>query len=428
MLGRFSLYGFLKNQQYYDPFLILAFRQMGLSFFVIGLLSGFREVIINLMEIPSGAMADLFGRRKAMIFSFAAYIVSFLAFGFTGMAAGNGTLPTTTVLALLFGAMFCFGVGEAFRTGTHKAMIFTWLRVEGRLNERTRVYGFTRSWSKLGSALSVILSAAFVFSTGNYYTIFFFSIIPYILGIINFLGYPAEVDGDLQKETSIKDVMQHLQLAFSLSLKNAGLRRLLYESMSFEGFFNVCKDYLQPVLKATAMPLTAALLLHDQWDEPRRVAVLVGPVYFVLYLFSAWASRKAYVLVDKQGGEDQAAHFLWLISFLILTAMVPGIYFGWYAVMIPGFIALYVLQNFWRPVLISRIDNHSDEIMGATVMSIESQAKSLSTMILAPLMGWVVDKMAARSIGQLPFWPVVLMGAVIALVFVKQSKTPMQAV
>ena len=38
MLVRFCLYGFLKNQQYYDAFLILAFRAKGLSFTEIGLL------------------------------------------------------------------------------------------------------------------------------------------------------------------------------------------------------------------------------------------------------------------------------------------------------------------------------------------------------------------------------------------------------
>ena len=43
MLRRFSLYGFLKNQQYYDYFLLLAFRQMGLSFFLIGVLIAFRQ-------------------------------------------------------------------------------------------------------------------------------------------------------------------------------------------------------------------------------------------------------------------------------------------------------------------------------------------------------------------------------------------------
>ena len=67
MLFRFCLYGFLKNQQYFEPFLILAFRQKGLSFAMIGLLVGFREICINLMEVPSGAIADVTGRRRAMI-------------------------------------------------------------------------------------------------------------------------------------------------------------------------------------------------------------------------------------------------------------------------------------------------------------------------------------------------------------------------
>ena len=58
MLFRFCLYGFLKNQQYYDPFLILAFRQKGLSFGMIGVLIGFRAICINLTEIPAGAVAD----------------------------------------------------------------------------------------------------------------------------------------------------------------------------------------------------------------------------------------------------------------------------------------------------------------------------------------------------------------------------------
>ena len=63
MLRRFSLYSFLKNQKYYEPFLFLAFIDKGLSFFEIGTLIGFRSICINLMEVPSGALADLYGRR-----------------------------------------------------------------------------------------------------------------------------------------------------------------------------------------------------------------------------------------------------------------------------------------------------------------------------------------------------------------------------
>ena len=141
MLARFSLYGFLKNQRYFEPFLMLAFLEKGLSFLDIGLLIAFREATVIAFEIPSGAVADVYGRRRSMVLSFVAYIGSFLLFGLA------------RDLVLLFGAMFLFGIGEAFRTGTHKAMIFEWLRLEGRLGERTKFYGHTRSWSKFGSAV-----------------------------------------------------------------------------------------------------------------------------------------------------------------------------------------------------------------------------------------------------------------------------------
>ena len=93
MLFRFSIYGLLKNQRYYEPFLILALREKGLSFFQIGILIGFREICINLFEVPSGTVADLYGRRLAMICSFSVYIVSFLLFGWSQS------------LTLLYGAM-----------------------------------------------------------------------------------------------------------------------------------------------------------------------------------------------------------------------------------------------------------------------------------------------------------------------------------
>ena len=66
MLFRFSLYGFLKNQRYFEPFFLLLLLDKGLSFFTVGLLIAFRDVAINVLEIPSGAIADLAGRRRSM--------------------------------------------------------------------------------------------------------------------------------------------------------------------------------------------------------------------------------------------------------------------------------------------------------------------------------------------------------------------------
>ncbi|MBW1703119.1 MAG: MFS transporter [Deltaproteobacteria bacterium] len=417
MLKRFSLYGFLKNQQYYDYFLLLAFRQMGLSYFLIGLLIAFREIMINLIEIPTGAIADLWGRRRSMILSFAAYIVSFAIFGLSGTAALDGKLAQHTLMPLLFLAMVFFAIGDAFRTGTHKAMIFTWLRIQGRTNERTRIYGYTRSWSKTGSAVSVILACFFVFLTSNFIYVFFFAIIPYILNIINFLGYPKEVDGDIGEGTSIREMVTHLKETLLVSVKQAILRRLILESMGFEGFFKASKDYLQPILMAASLPLTVFLFSGIQLTDEQKSVVLIGPVFFVLFILSAVASRNAYRLVDKTGQEDRTARLLWGVSFVVLLVLFPAMYYEVHWIMIAGFVGLYVIQNIWRPVLISRFDAHSDEAKGATVLSIESQAKSSATMIIAPVLGLAIDLARDHGVGASEFWPMGVLGAVIAIGF-----------
>ena len=184
MLWRFCAYGFLKNQRYFEPFLVLFLLEKGLSFFLIGGLVAFRELTVNLLEIPSGAVADVFGRRRALMVCFASYAASFLVFGWAEH------------LALLFVAMALFAVGEAFRTGTHKAMIFEWLRQQDRISEKTKVYGVTRSWSKLGSALSILIAAGVVLLTGRYAPVFFLSAVPCALSVINLLGYPKSLENE----------------------------------------------------------------------------------------------------------------------------------------------------------------------------------------------------------------------------------------
>ena len=391
MLFRFSLYGFLKNQQYYDPFLYLIFLEKGLSYFMIGILIAFREICINIMEVPSGALADLYGRRRSMILSFAAYIVSFVVF------ALSYSLP------LLFAAMFFFAIGDAFRTGTHKALIFNWLRLQGRSDEKTKVYGYTRSWSKMGSALAVVIASALVFYTGNYSNVFLFCIIPYIIGIINFLGYPAELDGERTVCFSIKAVLVLLWAALKECIHRRSLRRLMVEAMSFEGVFKPSKNYLQPILKQAALTLPLLMAL----DHEKRTALLIGGVYFILHILSGIASRHAHRFVGWKGSEDKAARFIWIIDWLIFASMIPLLWLRLNYIAVICFLMLALIQNFWRPILVGRVNSHSSPEMGATVLSIESQARCFATMIIAPVLGWTIDKAGA-------FWPVGIFGAVIA--------------
>jgi len=383
MIFRFSLYGFLKNQKYYEPFLILFFLDKDLSFFQIGLLVAFRELAVTVMEIPSGAMADSCGRRITMALSMAGYILSFVVFSFSSS------------FALLFTAMFFFAIGDAFRTGTHKAMIFKWLENQGRLAEKTRVYGYTRSWSKAGTALSSIIAAALVWKSGAYSNVFLFCIPPYLINLINLLSYPKNLEGEESGNFSIKESWVMLKSTLRDAVTFKPLRGLIGETMGYEGVHKVTSDYVQPVIgsMALALPLLAGL----QGD--RGSAVLAGGIYFFLALIGIFGARFSHRLVSRSGNEGKTATILWIYALMAYLLLVPSLLARSYYLVVLLFIALELLQNLWRPLQVGRFDGVSRGSRRATVLSIESQAKSLSAMVYAPVLGFLADRLGLWTVG-----------------------------
>jgi len=404
VIFRFSLYGFLKNQQYYDPFWILAFLDKGLSFLAIGLLISVREVTMNLLEVPSGAIADVMGRRAAMVFSFVAYITAFVLFGFANDVA---------MLAL---GMVAFGVGEAFRTGTHKSMIFAYLRHHGRLEQKTKIYGYTRSWSKFGSAVSVLIGAGVVLASGSLVAIFFLSALPYLANIVNVLGYPSEVDGERSNGRPLSEIFRILVSTMRDSFRVPALRRVLLESMGFEGVFKAVKDYVQPVIQAIAVASLGGLALLNGMGDEQRVAMVVAPVYFAMFIFGGVASRYSHKFSVRHGGHVAASRVIWAYQTMLFLVMLPALYYGLLGVAVAAFVVLHTLQNLWGPLMYSRLDDNSREEQGATLLSIESQVSSLAAMVLAPALGWSVDLVAEHGLGG-SYWPVGALGLLVALVF-----------
>ena len=410
MLFRFSLYGFLKNQRYFEPFLILAFVEKGMSFFAIGVLIAFREVATNVLEIPSGSIADLLGRRRSMLLSFGAYLCSFVVFWLADEQW------------LLWPAMFLFAIGEAFRTGTHKSMIFEWLRREGRSDEKTKIYGHTRSWSKFGSAASVVIGAGLVFWLDSYAAVFLLSAVPTALNLINLGSYPKYLDGEPVAAVGWREVWQHSRSAIVEAVQKPQLRRLMTESMSFEGVFHASKDYLQPLLAAAAtawfaVQLDAGASATSGWSELQRTTLLIAPVYLCLHLLSAIASRRAHRLVTAVGGEEsRAARLLWSLTAGLFVGLLVGELTQIVAVSIAAFVLLHVVQNLWRPILISRIDLATDNANSAVTLSVESQARRMATIVLAPLFGFAIDATSRGDANQAGiYWPIAIVGATIAI-------------
>nr|HPO03206.1 MFS transporter [Treponemataceae bacterium] len=296
MITRFSLYGFLKNFDFSEPFLILFWLSLGLNFFQIGILVAFQNVLINAMEIPSGAFADLYGRKTCMMISLASYVVSFILFA------------VAQSFAMLFLPLVFYAMGDAFRTGTHKAMIFDWLKINGRLDERTKVYGYTRSWSNYGSAFSVLIAAAIMIVFRDYRLVFWLSVVPGLVGLWNMYCYPDELNHRNGGTVSVRDVLLHTFSGVKKAVSHPRLRTLVAQNMAFEGCFVVSKDFIQPLLKAQVLVFASYIAL----SEDRATSLGVGAVYFVLHMVSAFTSRRAHGFVKKAKSENRAALILLL--------------------------------------------------------------------------------------------------------------------
>jgi hypothetical protein len=84
-------------------------------------------------------------------------------------------------------------------------------------------------------------------------------------------------------------------------------------------------------------------------------------------------------------------------------------------------VTLAILQNLWRPVLVSRIAHLADPSRTATLLSIESQAKSLFVAAAAPLLGWAVDAVAAAR-ADWRFLPVAVAGSGVCLLMLATAR------
>ncbi|MCK4758285.1 MAG: MFS transporter [Thermoplasmata archaeon] len=380
MYLKFRLYGFLKNLRFFDPFILLFFMDAGLSFLSIGLLYAIREIFINIFELPTGFLADTFGRRKSMILSFSFCLAAFLIFYI---------FPGFWFYAL---AMVFLAAGEAFRSGTHKAMILDYLKLRKIEHKKVEYYGRTRSASQLGSAISALIAIVLVIYTGDYRIVFLASTIPYVAELFLMASYPAYLDGDIARgrertRAGLKNSFSDTWRSFVSIFKSRNAMRGIMNSSVFGGVFRASKEYLQPVLEAQAIALPVFLYLVDQ----ERIAILVGLTYFFLYLMTSLTSRSAGRIASKLSEVSRGINTTFVIGAALLIISGFSTYMGWYPVAVASFIGLYIIHNIRRPMNVGYISDTIPSKVMATGLSVESQVKSMVTAVFAPLIGYLAD-------------------------------------
>jgi len=375
---KFCAYGFLKNLKFFEPFIILFFIEKGLSFTAIGTLYATREISIILFEIPTGFFADIVGRRLSMILCFSFYIISFLIYYFT----------SSFWLFLL--ATIIFACAEAFRSGTHKALIFEYLKLKGWENQKVNYYGHTRSASQIGSAISALLAALIVINFTSYSSIFLWTILPYLLGIILILTYPKNLEPpELKIKLTLKNKFKKTFSDFAACFKSLNTFKAIGNVAVHGGFYRALKDYLQPLLKSLSIALI--LPVFKQYPQKNVSAIVIGIVYSIVYILSSICAKNSAKVTAKFKTKSAALNFTLFTG--IISGMCAGIlfHFKFYWLAVIFYLIIFLNENIRKPAGITLISELIKRNVIGSVLSFETQLRTFWSSVLALLVGIASD-------------------------------------
>ena len=371
---KFCMYGFLKNLRFFDAFFILFLVEKGFSYTQIGILYAVREITTNLFELPSGILADTFGRKTTLAGSFLLYISSFILF----------FLLHDFWFFLL--AFMLFGIGEAFRSGTHKGMIMDYLELNGWKEHSINYYGHTRSWSQKGSALSALVAGIIVFHGGSYQSIFLYSIVPYGLNLLLILTYPKELNHSFKgsDETKRPRIGNTVQMLIEI-LKQSPVLKIIHSSAVHTAYLRAVKDYIQIVMVNLA--LIIPIMIHLETEK--KNGIIIGVIYFFIFLATSLASKySSKVAAIKRRN----------ISYItLLTGFVAGIIsgvsfmYGIWIISLLAFAGIYLIENIRKPILTGAVADKVPKEILTSVISAQSLLRTIITTLLAVVFGVIAD-------------------------------------
>jgi len=144
-LRLFHLYRLLSTSYLFIPVLVIFYQSRGLDFTRITLLNSVYALTAIVFEVPTGALADRFGRRFAMssgaLLMAAGCLVNYGGHGFWTFAVGWGLLA----------------LGMTLTSGADSAYLFDLLRSSGREHEYRRREGSATAAKLVGAAGALVI-------------------------------------------------------------------------------------------------------------------------------------------------------------------------------------------------------------------------------------------------------------------------------
>ncbi|MEZ5360257.1 MAG: MFS transporter [Candidatus Zixiibacteriota bacterium] len=350
-INGYYTYHLFINLSFWLPIYAIFFLDHGLTYGAILLLYAILNGSQTLMELPSGVLADRWGRRPILML--AALIQSV---GYALIAFGD------TVYYFVPG-MACLGIAFAFASGSDAAFIYDSLIAAGRADEFKRIEGRAYMYNLIGWGTAGLLGGFIAAQSLK---------MPFILSAITSL-MALFIIGFCEEPPRLKKRITHRQLfidALTLIRGNCRIRGIIFLSAILYGLLLVCHKFSQPYLQAAHIPIT--------W---------FGVIYFVWLIGAAMASNFS----------EKSESLLGRKTFFLLLPILSGgaiLYLGWRQDIIGAIIPLGY-QFVWgalRPQMNQVINTEATSDMRATVLSAAGFGSSIVYIITAPFIGMFADR------------------------------------
>lgn len=138
-IALFVAFRILFNARFYYPVFMVMFLDFGITVGEFGILNAVWAAAIVLVEVPSGALADLIGRQRLLVAGAALMVCEMLVLCLV-------PVPSPWVMPALVLNRLVSGIAEAFISGADEALAFDSLQVTGRAAEWPRVLERLMQW------------------------------------------------------------------------------------------------------------------------------------------------------------------------------------------------------------------------------------------------------------------------------------------
>ena len=352
-IRKFYAFQMLRNLAFFLPIIVLFWQDNGLSMTEIMILQSIGAISFVLLEVPTGYFADIFGRKKSLVFS------GFFLFG----AALAYALGRCFYQFLIAEVLWVFGF--SLISGSDSALIFDTLKDLKRGSEYKKIWGHSVFLALIAIAVANILGG---FIGKVNFRLTFYLMLP-------FLALLIPISLSLHEPTRHKLIFKRGYLwellrvmKYSL-LQNKKLRWLLLYSGIAYAFNQSALWFYQPYFSLSGLKI-----------------VQFGFIFASFQIVAAVSSKYAYKIEKKLGEKYSLIMLIVLIgvSFLLMGNFVFLFSFTF------AFLQQFV-RGFSKVVITDYINKLTESEIRATILSAKNMIGQLIYSIIIPFAGWITD-------------------------------------